>query len=265
LNTPRVFDQKQYENLNFRRAAALTRLLGELKDKLRLRTAIDVGCGLGYFSKLLGDLGLDVTGVDGRPENVEEARRRVPHARFQIMNVEDPSVCGLGPFDLVLCLGLLYHLENPFLAIRNMQKLAPDLLIVESVIFPGAEPVMGLVDEGHAEDQGLNYVAFYPTEACLIKMIYRSGIRHVYRVTEMPDHPDFCPPQNERRVRTMLAASAEFLHSPLLERAAEPIIAFRPWIAEDARSSSFSQKMRRFAEKPWVERVAWFRCRWVRK
>ena len=49
---------------------------------------------------------------------------------------------------------------------------------------------MALVDEGKTEDQGLNHIAFYPTEACLIKMLYRSGYSHVYVFNVPPDHSD---------------------------------------------------------------------------
>ncbi len=104
------------------------------------------------------------------------------------------------------------------------------LLLVEGVIFPGEEMIMGLVDEGHGDDQGLNYVAFYPTESCLIKMVYRAGFRHVYKFREMPKHPDFRPPRDARRVRTMLAASEVELKPDLLKRVAEPETSEAPWI-----------------------------------
>jgi SAM-dependent methyltransferase len=240
LNPPRVFDQKHYESLNTSRAAVVTRLLSELKDKLSLRTAIDVGCGFGYFSGLLDSLGLEVTAVDGREENVEECRRRFPKIPFHWCNVEDPAILRLGKFDLVLCFGLLYHLENPFLAIRHLRALATKLLLAESVIFPGSEPVMGLVEEGHLEDQSLNYAAFYPTEACLTKTMYKAGFGSVYRVRKMPDHPDFSPPKNLRRVRTMLVASLEPLGSWEVAAVAEPSASLRPW---DARSGTIRMKL----------------------
>ena len=43
-------------------------------------------------------------------------------------NVEDPQVRELGASDLVLCPGLLYHLENPFQAIRNLHALTARIL-----------------------------------------------------------------------------------------------------------------------------------------
>src|SRR5882672_11414568 len=180
-----------YESLNSSRSAIVGEVLSEVEKQLTPTTAVDVGCGLGYFSAFLRARGLQVTAVDGRKENVDEASRRVPQVDFHTMNAEDPVLRDLGRFDLVLCFGLLYHLENPFLAIRHLHAMTSGLLLVESMVFPGTEPMMALVDEPQVEDQSLNRIAFYPTEACLIKMLYHAGFRNVYLLTKLPDHPDF--------------------------------------------------------------------------
>ena len=64
--------------------------------------------------------------------------------------------------------------------IRHLHAMTKNVLLVESVTFPGQEPIMALVDEGRTEDQGLNHLAFYPTESCLVKMLYRAGYSDVY-------------------------------------------------------------------------------------
>jgi len=227
--TQRVFDQSHYDSLNSSRGAVVWNLLSQLKEPLGLRTAIDVGCGLGYFSSLLKSLGFEVTGVDGRQENVEEARRRNPGMRFERYDAEDPAFRELGRFDVVFCFGLLYHLENPLLVIRHLNAMTNVLLLVESVIFPGEEPVMGLVDESPFEDQGLSHLAFYPTEACLEKMMFRSGFSFVYAFTVKPDHPGFRNLSHKPRVRTMLAASRESVSSDFLTLVKEPHLMVQPW------------------------------------
>src|SRR5438067_8834216 len=157
----------------------------------QLRTAADVGCGFGYFTRTLLELGLDVTAVDGRAENVAETARRNPSARCETFNVEDPALGRIGPFDLVVCFGLLYHLENPLAAIRNLATLTGDVLLAESVCAPGAAPAAVLYEEDDDIDQGLNYVALIPTEALLVKALYRCGFAHVYRPLVWPDHEYF--------------------------------------------------------------------------
>lgn len=93
-------------------------MLHRLVPALGLKTALDAGAGVGFFSQTLADCGLSVRGFDGRTENVDEARKRFPHMPFEQANLEDHSVLRLGEFDLVLCFGLLYQLENPLLAVR---------------------------------------------------------------------------------------------------------------------------------------------------
>lgn len=253
MSAPKVFNGEHYERLNISRAEVLREILRELTQPLGLRTAIDIGCGLGFFSQLMSTLGLQVTAVDGRHENIEEGKKRYPNIRFLCFDVQDPSLLSLGEFDLVLCFGLLYHLENPLLAVRHLQAITTQLLIAESVTFPGEEPVMALIDEELHEDQGLNHVAFYPTEPCLIKMFYRAGYPFVYALIRRPAHPDF----EGARVRTVLAASKQPIISKLVQRVFEPRSAIRPWDActRPAPKLTPVQKLQRFVEKPLPEKV----------
>jgi SAM-dependent methyltransferase len=213
---------ESYQTLNPARAAAAKDVLAVVRDQLSLHTAVDVGCGLGYFSGLLDSLGLSVRSVDGRKENVEEASRRFPHISFQTIDAENNALRALGCFDLVLCFGLLYHLENPFHAIRNLHAMTSKLLLVESVVFPGAEPIMALVDEGPQADQGLHHIAFYPTESCLVKLLYKAGFANVYQFARMPDLQDYDARRRGGRLRTMLAASHSLIQAELLKPVKEP-------------------------------------------
>ena len=101
---------------------------------------------------------------------------------FRVADAEDGRVGSLGKFDLTLCFGLLYHLENPFAAIRNLFALTAKVALLEAMCLPGDEPVLGVREEGPTEDQALRYIALYPTENCLVKLLYRSGFPFVYRV-----------------------------------------------------------------------------------
>jgi len=256
VSAPRVFDQKHYDSLNSSRAMVVSALLAELKEPLGLKTALDVGCGLGYFSGLLRSLGLEVTAVDGRPENVEEAARRHSGVTFHTYNAENPAIRTLGKFDLVFCFGLLYHLENPLLAIRHLQAMTERLLLLEAVVFPGDEPVMALIDEESTEDQGLAHFAFYPTEACLEKMLYRAGFASVYRFTRMPDHSEYRSGTNMRKIRTMLAASPTLIASKFLLPVGEPRTTIHPWDPASfiARTNTLG-KLKRFVGKPLPQKV----------
>ena len=245
-----VFDQSHYLKLIEARGETIRRMVNELKPVLKLSTALDAGCGLGFFSKILQDAGLDVRAFDGRIENIEEARTRFPRISFAQGDVENPGIRKLGEFDLVLCFGLLYHLENPLLAIRNLRALSRKGLLLESMCLPDEKPWMLLRDEGDLADQSLSDLAFYATEGCLVKMLYRAGFARVYRVRVLPAHDDFQDTPEHTRRRTVLFASVEKVSSPELVALDEPGDPHDPWNKLPPRAFRGLQRLRRFAAWP---------------
>lgn len=217
MSTAWVFDEKHYQALNVAREPVVKNLIAEQVTSLNLKTAVDVGCGLGHFSGLLSSLGLKVKGVDAREENIAEARRRFPEIDFQVLDAEQCTPDRLGRFDLVLCLGLLYHLENPFRVIRNLVGMSSQLAILEGMVYPSSEPIMSLLDENKLNDQGVNYVAFYPTEACMARMLSLSGFANCYLPSPMPQHPVYEFQTNGFRIRSMMVGSSSPLSSRVLK------------------------------------------------
>ena len=256
-----VFDQPHARAFERARVNFLRQILPHCKKELELSSALDVGCGVGYFAALLRELDFEVTGIEGRPENAEEARSRLPGLNVHIGDVEEMPALGVGSFDLVLALGLLYHLENPFRVIRQLRAATRKLLIIESMCVNDAEPVLRLRDEERGEDQGLRYIAFYPSEACLAKMLFRAGFPFVYRFVKLPDHADFSARWAKRRVRTMMAAANQPLSTPYLAPMQEPVSASDPWGSTLGRAWHNVSRLGGFAAKPWPEKIAALRRR----
>jgi len=205
---------------------------------------------------LLKELGFQTRALDGRAGNVEEAARRVPGLDVRVGDVEDPALPGLGAADLALCLGLLYHLENPFQAIRNLAQIAGKILVLESMCTWDEKPVLYLLEEGATEDQGLRYIAFYPSESCLIKMLYSAGFSRVYRFTRLPDNADFQDQRDSTKRRTILVGSRCELSSTFLAVAQEPSAQFDLWKTAGARMPRPVERAVTFFEKPWSEKLA---------
>ncbi len=264
MQEARVFDLPHYRALDEARTILLQEILSEWKRQWGFQTALDAGCGVGHFSGLLRDLGFDVVAFDGRQDNAEEATRRFPGIRIHVADIEDQAVRSLGSFDLVLCMGLLYHLENPFCCIRNLRELTGKLLLTESMCMNDSSPVLYLREEGPTEDQSLRHVAFYPSEACLAKMLYRAGFSTVWRLAQLPAHADFHASRARRRVRTMLAASSSPLESRFLFRIPEPVSIPDPWTTGWARAMQPLHRLGDFIAKPWLEKLATVRRRMAR-
>ena len=100
--------------------------------------ALDVACNEGYFSQLLYRLGANVRATDIRDQNIERARiiqslygldaNRLVFEVEDFLKNQDPE-CS---YDLTLFLGLLYHLENPMGALRQLRKVTRKLCILET-------------------------------------------------------------------------------------------------------------------------------------
>lgn len=219
---PSPFDTPRAQGFSERRREFLDRFLPDFVRRYGLKTAVDVGCGFGYFSGYLKGLGLEVTAIDGREENVRETAKRNPKVRCLVANVEDLSPNELGRFDLVLCVGLLYHLENPFKAVRNLEGLCTKIAVVETVVAPVKDQSAVLYEEPVVGNQGLTYIAAIPSERWLLKSLYRAGFPLAYRVKQFPDHPDFKSSLFKKRMRTVMLASRCELDSQLLESTREP-------------------------------------------
>ena len=244
------FDQREYRKLIAARAETIRRVAEKLKPVMRLKNALDAGCGVGFFSKTLDECGLNVRGFDGRKENIVEARKRFPNLRFETADIQDSSILELGRFDFVLCCGLLYHLENPLLAVRNLRALTEKCLLIESMCIPDEKPLMLLREEPRADDQSLTDVACYPSEGSLVKMLYRAGFAVVYQVRPLPNHGDFHDTPDHARKRTVLLGSSTPIDIAGFRLYPEPRETQDPWSKAPAAGPSVPQRVGRFLSSP---------------
>lgn len=244
------FDRKEYRALIEAREQTLRRIVKRLKPALGLSTAVDVGCGVGFFSQTLAECGLYTCSFDARAENIEEARRRFPGIPFEQADVEAREISQLGQFDLVLCFGLLYHLENPLQAIRNLRGITEKCLVLESMCLPEERCSMLLRQEPQQDDQSLTEMACYPSESSLVKMLYRAGFAKVYRVTPLPDHDDFRETREHMQRRTVLLASCAPIDVAGFRLVLETQETEDPWAKNRPPSTALLQRIRRFLASP---------------
>jgi tRNA (mo5U34)-methyltransferase len=107
---------------------------------------LDVGCNAGFYSFKLAELGANVLGIDS-DENylrqAEWARKFFSHAEnitFKKMQVYE-LVSLKENYDLVLFMGVFYHLRYPLLGLDLVASKTKKLLIFQSLLMPGeSEP-----------------------------------------------------------------------------------------------------------------------------
>lgn len=87
-----VFDAPHTRRIADSRTETLDHILESLSGDFMLKTALDVGTGLGEFAGHLDRRGMKVTAVDVRPDNVKEAKCRHPSVDCQVCDVERENV-----------------------------------------------------------------------------------------------------------------------------------------------------------------------------
>jgi tRNA (mo5U34)-methyltransferase len=111
--------------------------------RLEGKTVLDVGAFDGYFSFAAERLGASrVVAADtyvwrqpGGKDGFEYARNALGSSVEDIeVEVLDISPETVGHFDVVLFLGVLYHMRHPLLALERMASVTNELLVVETLV-----------------------------------------------------------------------------------------------------------------------------------
>lgn len=108
------------------------------------RTVLDIGCNAGFYALEMKRRGADrVVGIDHDPRYLAQAAlaAEVTGLDIELRRASVYDVAALGErFDVVLFLGVLYHLRHPLLALDLIRAhAAADLLVCQSLLRGDAE------------------------------------------------------------------------------------------------------------------------------
>jgi len=109
-------------------------------------SVLDLACSEGYFSFEFAKRGArEVVGIDARERNIEKAQlvresQGLSACRFV---VDDVTTCALAPhaYDVVLLLGIIYHVEDPIRLMRRAAAAAGRILFVETQLSKPHAPI----------------------------------------------------------------------------------------------------------------------------
>jgi SAM-dependent methyltransferase len=132
-----------------RRVMQITQdLAGRPFSELRI---LDLGCGEGVYAIEAGLRGASVLALDARTERMELGAACADRHALDSVTFRQEDVRGVdrdthGEFDVVLCLGLLYHLDTPdvFRLLERIQELATRLVVIDTLI-----ALRGEIDVSH--------------------------------------------------------------------------------------------------------------------
>jgi SAM-dependent methyltransferase len=158
---------------------------------------LDLGCYEGGFAVELARRGAEVVALDAREEHAARAQFAKDAIGLDRLAVHHADVRSLrtvadGPFDVVLCLGILYHLgsADAVALVELLFELCADLLILETqtalrgsqTASYGGRTYRGREYPENTSQPGasvVNTTSFWPTRASLLNMLQDAGFSSV--------------------------------------------------------------------------------------
>ena len=115
-----------------------SRFAHALPDRLDGKSVLDIGCNAGFYSLEMKRRGAArVLGIDSDDRYLEQARlaAEVRGAQIEFRNLSVYDVAKLGErFDIVIFMGVLYHLRHPLLALDLIHDhVAGDLMLFQTM------------------------------------------------------------------------------------------------------------------------------------
>ncbi len=133
-------------------------------------TALDIGCNAGFYSFQLAMRGAHVTGIDVNAHYLAQAEwaarqfgleDRVTWKRMQVYDLAHTEE----RYDLVIFMGVFYHLRYPMLGLDIVTQKVKRLLVFQTMTMPGMEVYehtnnLGLADREAMLEPGWPKMAF---------------------------------------------------------------------------------------------------------
>src|SRR3569623_265144 len=170
-------------------------------DRVRGLECLDIGCHEGFYALAMARLGMRVDGVDAREENLKRARFVAEamglRVNYRLGRVETLAGGESRQFPLTLFLGVLYHVEDPMLCLRQVAAVTGEMCVIETQVVDEVEgftewgwhewtrPYQGIIaivdeagefDAGNREP-GVSPMATCPSPKALLYMLKRAGFQ----------------------------------------------------------------------------------------
>jgi ubiquinone/menaquinone biosynthesis C-methylase UbiE len=175
-------------------------------DRLRGLECLDIGCHEGFYALAMARLGMRVDGVDAREENLNRARFVADAMRLAVNyrrgRVETLAKSENRQYPLTLFLGVLYHVEDPMLCLRQVAAVTGEMCVIETQVVDEVEGaaewgsrewtrpyqgILAVIDEtgefdNGGRETGVTPMATCPSPKALTFMLKQAGFRRVERV-----------------------------------------------------------------------------------
>jgi tRNA (mo5U34)-methyltransferase len=154
-----------------------------IPQDLHGKRVLDIGAWDGWFSFEMERRGAQVLAVDSAKNTRLLEAKNILGSKidYHIADICRLTYRDVGTFDIVLFLGVLYHVKHPVLALENVCGMTRDFACIESFISdpdPASLPVMEYYETTELRGQLDNWVG--PNVACLKAFCRTAGFARVH-------------------------------------------------------------------------------------
>jgi tRNA (mo5U34)-methyltransferase len=220
-----IWRQDQINRHKQRAKYFLEPLVSLLGGSLAGKRVLDLGCNAGFWAMRVVRAGCDhVVGVDARQMHVDQAnfvfdvnKIRAERYEFRCADIFDLDYARLGPFDIVLCLGLLYHISKPVELFERIHAAGAQIVIVDTALSlaPGTYLEIRYESPEIPPNAVGRPMVMYPTAQAVVELLRQFG----YSVRMLkPEFTDYtgCWDYEHRRRRAFVAVKDPVLLGPPL-------------------------------------------------
>jgi len=190
-----------------------------LGDRLKESSVLDLGCNCGVFTLDMAYRGAKyAVGVDSRKKNIEQANflKKIFNIKNVDFYVKDVYSLEDNEYDVILCMGLMYHLTDLYSVLKFVYRNTKYFAIIDTICHK--EPLSALIvvcnKNVNSPVEGEESLEFTPTYRAMIDMIKESGFKEVVELIGVPD--SYVDMYSEYNIRTFICFKEEGLF--LLER-----------------------------------------------
>ena len=176
-----------------------TAAVAHFGDRLAGLECLDIGCHEGFYAIQMSRHGMKVSAVDAREENLRRARFAAAASGAEISfrqgRVETLAGDEGRTYALTLFLGVLYHVEDPMLCLRQVAAVTGEMCLIETQVVDemegstewGAQEwtrpykgILAIIDESGEFDNGNRETGVTPMATCpspkaLLFMLRQAG------------------------------------------------------------------------------------------
>ena len=179
-----------------------------LGGSLKGKRVLDLGCNAGFWSLHAAQSGCDfVLGIDGRQMHVEQAEfvfevNEIDKKQYQFIQKNifelDPKI--LGTFDVVFCLGLMYHVSKPMSLMESISQVNSDILLIDTTLSRLNGSHFQVAHEPLEEPRNaVDYeLVLIPTKSAVVEMAAQFGYSTIVLKPSLKSYGDLEGETNDR-------------------------------------------------------------------